>query len=173
MKDDTEDIKRREAQLNGRTEGPYGSDDTDVDRPAEDNRNRYDQENSANGLDSEQVRGGQDGRNNRGIGSTDMDGKNGVLRMGDQDNSTMEVTNEALNSIGPADKTNTASVSTSSEPSGRNDLAENPSDSQTRVPDAQSEQESTEESGDSQSSQEKNDNEIAQTGTDLTNEPTY
>ncbi len=38
---------------------------------------------------------GQDGRNLRALGSTDMDSQHGLLRQGDQDDSTMQVTPEA------------------------------------------------------------------------------
>ena len=172
MKDE-EGIERKEAQINGRTEGPFSADDTDIDRPAEDNRNREDQENSANGLDSLQVRGGQDGRNNRGVGSTDMDSKNGVLRMGDQDNSTMEVTDQGMQSaISDTGKsTNTAMVDVTT--SGPDDYG---SDDKVPVPDAQkaakSQNDAPAEEG-TNADDPNRDAEIAETGTDLNNQPTY
>ncbi|GAB3750992.1 hypothetical protein [Spirosoma pomorum] len=165
MKEET-GVDRDETQINGRTEGPFGSDDADVDVRAEDNRNRADQEDSANGLDSLQVRGGQDGRNNRGIGSTDMDGKNGILRMGDRDNSTMEVTEEALNSaVASESKTNTATVDVTT--SGPDDYA---SADEVDTPDAEKEAKEQDQVKDTQ--QEQHDD-IAETGTDLNNKPTY
>jgi hypothetical protein len=165
MKEET-GVDRDETQINGRTEGPFGSDDADVDVRAEDNRNRADQEDSANGLDSLQVRGGQDGRNNRGIGSTDMDGKNGILRMGDRDNSTMEVPEEALNNaVASESKTNTATVDVTT--SGPDDYA---SADEVGTPDAEKEAKEQDQVKDTQ--QEQHDD-IAETGTDLNNKPTY
>ena len=172
MKDE-EGVERIDAQINGRSEGPFSADDTDIDRPAEDNRNREDQENSANGLDSLQVRGGQDGRNNRGIGSTDMDSKNGVLRMGDQDNSTMEVTDQGLQSaISDAGKsTNTAMVNVTT--SGPDDYG---SADQVPTPDAEKAAKDQDDTPTEEGTNEDNSNrdaEIAETGTDLSNQPAY
>ena len=165
-------VKHDEAQITGRTEGPFGTDDTDTDRGLEDNKNQYAQENSANGLDSEQVRGGQDGRNNRGIGSTDMDSKNGVLRMGDMDNSTMEVTQQGLDSaVADESKTNTAMVDVTTE--GPDDYG---SADKVRVPKAQ-EAAKNQNDGKKETSEDKDQKEreedVAETGTDLNNKPTY
>jgi hypothetical protein len=173
MKDE-QDVTRDDAQINGRTEGPFGSDDTDVDVRAEDNKSQPEQENSANGLDSQQVRGGQDGRNNRGIGSTDMDSKNGVLRIGDQDDSTMQVTDKAVSEAAASDaKTNTAMVDVTT--AGPDDYA---SADKVAVPNAQ--KAAKEQTGDDEpetdlkkDDQTEREAEVAQTGTDLTNEPTY
>lgn len=169
MKDE-KDVEREDAQINGRTEGPFGTDDTDVDHAMTDNRNTFEQENSANGLDSEQVRGGQDGRNIRGMGSTDMDSKNGVLRMGDITNSTMEVTEEGMNTLAAdASKTNTAMVDVTTH--GPDDYA---SADQVATPKAQ--EEAKQQSGDTESDEEDQQNredEVAETGTDLNNAPTY
>lgn len=172
MKDE-EGAERKEAQISGRTEGPFSADDTDIDRRAEDNKNREDQENSANGLDSLQVRGGQDGRNNRGIGSTDMDSKNGVLRMGDMDNSTMEVTDEgrqsAISDVGKS--TNTAMVDvTTSGPDDDGSADEVP------IPDAQKAAKAQNDGPTDEMTNQDDadrDQEIAETGTDLNNKPTY
>ncbi len=169
MKDEKE-VERDDAQINGRTEGPFGSDDTDVDRQMQDNKNTYEQENSANGLDSDQVRGGQDGRNNRGMGSTDMDSKNGVLRMGDITNSTMEVTQEGMEAaVADGKKTNTAMVDVTTE--GPDDYALN---EQVPVPKAQ---EAAKKQTDNQKSddkeQEEREEDVAETGTDLNNQPSY
>ncbi|WP_460957146.1 hypothetical protein [Spirosoma litoris] len=170
MKDE-KDIDRDNAQLTGRTEGPFGSDDTDVDRAHEDNRNRYDQENSANGLDSKQVRGGQDGRNDRAIASTDMDSKNGVLRMGDNANSTLELTEEGLNSaVADEAKTNTAMVDVTTH--GPDDYA-----SANEVPVPKAERAAKEQNSDKKTSEEETQKEreadVAETGTDLNNKPAY
>lgn len=171
MKDE-KDIDRDEAQLTGRTEGPFGSDDTDVDRPAQDNKNRYDQENSANGLDSQQVRGGQDGRNDRAIGSTDMDSKNGLLRMADNANSTLELTDEGLASaVADEAKTNTAMVDVTTH--GPDDYA-----SADEVPTPEAEKAAKNQDNDKKASSEDEDQEereadVAETGTDLNNKPTY
>ena len=173
MKDEN-DVERHDAQINGRTEGPFGSDDADIDVRAEDNKTGYEQENSANGLDSQQVRGGQDGRNNRGIGSTDMDSQNGVLRMGDQDDSTMQVTDEAISNAAASEgKTNTATVDVTT--TGPDDYA---SAEKVGVPNAQkaakepdnADEEETSTDDEAQSDREE---EIAETGTNLNNEPTY
>ncbi|QJW90974.1 hypothetical protein HNV11_17120 [Spirosoma taeanense] len=173
MDNDEEDVERQEAQINGRTEGPFGSDDADADLRMEDNRHRPEQENSANGLDSMQVRGGQDGRNNRGIGSTDMDSQNGVLRMNDRDNSTMEVTDEGANSaVAGAEKTNTAMVDVTTH--GPDDYG---SADQVGVPKAQEEAKQQNDGDEDEElttdADQHNDDELAQTGTELDNKPTY
>jgi hypothetical protein len=74
------DERKVNAQIRGRTEGPFGSDDTDVDLRDKDNKHRKVVANSANGLDSVQVRSGQDGYNIRGVDNTDMDSKHVLLR---------------------------------------------------------------------------------------------
>jgi hypothetical protein len=170
--EDEKGVNREEAQINGRTDGPFGSDDTDQDRPAADNKNRYEQENSTSGLDSDQVRGGQDGRNNRAIGSTDMDSKNGVLRMGDMDNSTMELTSEGADTAASEGaKTNTGMVDVTTH--GPDDYG---SADQVGVPNAQ---EAAKHQNDDQNSDEKETDkqeehdDVAETGTDLNNKPTY
>ena len=168
---DENDVEHDGAQITGRTDGPFGSDDTDIDRKVEDNKNRFEQENSANGLDSEQVRGGQDGRNDRAIGSTDMDSKNGVLRMGDNANSTLEVTKEGLNAaVADAAKTNTAMVDVTTH--GPDDYG---SADQVGVPKAQeaAKKQNDGKTGKGDKAQEERDEQIAETGTDLSNKPTY
>jgi hypothetical protein len=172
MKDEEQEgVEKDDAQITGRTDGPFGSDDTDVDRRAEDNKHRYDQENSANGTDSLQIRGGQDGRNIRGIGSTDMDSEEGLLRRGDTANSTMEVTEEGMNSaIADSAKTDTAMVSVTTH--GPDDYA---SADEVPVPKAQK---AAKEQNDSpeqkpEKTVEERDEEIAETGTDLSNQPSY
>ncbi|GAB2582124.1 hypothetical protein [Spirosoma areae] len=172
MKDE-KDAERDDAQITGRSEGPFGTDDTDIDRPIEDNKNNVEQENSANGLDSLQVRGGQDGRNNRGVASTDMDSKNGVLRMGDMDNSTMEVTQEGLESaVADGKKTNTTMVDVTT--SGPDDYG---SADKVPVPNAQKaakeQNADSEKADDSEDAQKEREEDIAETGTDLKNKPTY
>ena len=173
MEPDEKTVLRDGAQINGQTEAPRGSDNTEPDARAKDNLNTNLQENSANGLDSEDVRGGQDGRNNRGMGSQDMDSKNGVLRMGDMDDSTMEVTEAAVTTAAASEsKTNTVSVTTA----GPDDYA---SDAEVKIPNAQKEAKEAAESVDEESdtnsaaSQEKEDRDIAETGTSLDNQPTY
>lgn len=178
MKDE-QDVERDDAQIVGRTEGPFGTDDSDADRPVQDNKNRDVVEESANGLDSVQVRGGQDGRNNRGVGSIDMDSKNGVLRMNDMDNSTMEVTEEgAENAAGDKTITNTAMVDVTTH--GPDDYA---SAKLVGVPNAQKtaksqnkpEEDDTDDADpdDRDDSQQDREEDVAETGTDLNNQPTY
>jgi hypothetical protein len=99
MEKQEEGVMRDGAQISGRTESPKGTDGMDADRAVQDNKRSDLVDESANGLDSVEVRGGQDSRNNRGIGSMDMDAKNGVLRMGDQDDSTMEVPDKTLDQV--------------------------------------------------------------------------
>lgn len=129
---------------------------------------------SANGLDSVEVRGGQDGRNNRGIGSTDMDAKNGVLRMGDQDNSTMEVPDETLDQVAASSaKTNTATVDVTT--AGPDDYA---SADTVGVPNAQKEAkenaDNKEDSTDNETtSQQEKEHDVAETGTSVNHQPTY
>lgn len=176
VNDNEEDVKRDDAQINGRTEGPFGSDDTDADVTMTDNKNRDEMANSANGLDSMQVRGGQDGRNNRGIGNTDMDSERGLLRMGDTDSSTMEVTDAAQESIvSNADKTNTATADVTT--AGPDDYA---SAEQVGVPNAEiaakeqdDDADETDDSVPAGQEQEEREDEVAETGTDLSNQPTY
>ncbi|GAB3997802.1 hypothetical protein GCM10028807_43760 [Spirosoma daeguense] len=171
--EDENDVKRSDAQINGRTEGPFGSDDTDKDRAMEDNRNRYEQENSANGLDSQQVRGGQDGRNDRAIGSTDMDSKNGILRMGDTSTSTLEVTEEGEQAaVADSKKSNTATVDVTTH--GPDDYASN---DEVPAPEAQKEAKKQDDSDSklnkSDKTQKEREEDIAETGTDLKNRPIY
>ncbi len=86
------------ASITGHDKEPLHSDDTTAEYAAKDNLHTEQQENSANGLDSIEIRGGQNGRNIRGMGSQDMDSANGVLRFNDQDDTTMHVTEAAKNS---------------------------------------------------------------------------
>ncbi|WP_080057004.1 hypothetical protein [Spirosoma aerolatum] len=167
-----EDVNHENAQITGRSEGPFGSDDTDRDRPVEDNRNRYSQENSVNGLDSEQVRGGQDGRNDRAIGSTDMDSKNGVLRMGDMSNSTMELTEEGKNAAAADDaKTNTAMVDVTTH--GPDDYASDNEVPNPKAQEAAKNQNDPKESELDEETQLDHEASLAETGTDLNNKPAY
>lgn len=171
MKDE-EDVERDDAQITGRTEGPFGSDDSDADRRVEDNKNQFEQENSANGLDSQQVRGGQDGRNNRGIGSTDMDSKNGVLRMGDADNSAMEVTQEGLDSaVAGESKTNTAMVDVTTQ--GPDDYGSADKVGTPKAQEAAKKQNDTKKTDADDKTQQEREDDVAETGTDLNNRPTY
>ncbi|GAB3497605.1 hypothetical protein GCM10027341_17970 [Spirosoma knui] len=171
MKDE-KDVERDEAQIIGRTEGPFGTDDADADVHLTDNKNRDEIDDSSNGLDSMQVRGGQDGRNNRAFGGIDMDSKNGVMRMGDMDNSTMEVTEEAQKSIvANGDKTNTSTVDVTTH--GPDDYA---SAEEVGTPAAQKEakEQDADDSEDRSGGDQVDDSEqVAQTGTDTDHEPTY
>ncbi len=174
VNDEEKDVERKDAQIIGRTEGPFGSDGADQDAYKQANLHRDDIEDSSNGLDSPQVRGGQDGRNNRGFGGIDMDSKNGVLRMNDMDDSTMEVTEEgAKNAAGDKTLTNTATVDVTT--SGPDDYG---SADQVGVPNAQKAAKRQDDADDSveadtHDSQEERDAEIAETGTDLGNQPSY
>lgn len=171
MKDE-KGVEREDAQINGRTEGPFGTDDTDVDRQTQDNRNQFEQENSANGLDSQQVRGGQDGRNNRGMGSTDMDSKNGVLRMGDMDDTSLDVTPEGLDSaVAGAAKTNTAMVDVTT--AGPDDYGSADKVPVPKAQEAAKNQDDSEETSTDDKTQKQQQEDVAETGTDLNNKPTY
>lgn len=174
IEDEGKDVARDDAQIIGRSEGPFGSDGADADAYEQSNLHRDEIEDSSNGLDSVQVRGGQDGRNNRGFGGIDMDSKNGVIRMHDTDNSTMEVTDEgASNAAGDKTLTKTAMVDVTT--SGPDDYA---SADQVGVPNAQqaakrqNDDDDTVEAG-TENTQEQRDEDIAETGTDLTNQPSY
>lgn len=162
-------------QINGRTQGAQGTDGTDADHAIQDNKHSDLVDDSANGLDSVEIRGGQDGRNNRGIGSMDMDSKNGVLRMGDMDNSTMEVPDKALDEAA-ASSGNTNTATTDVTTAGPDDYA---SADTVGVPNAQKEaKESAElEEGESDvdttASQEEKEEDVAETGTSLDHQPTY
>jgi len=177
--EDKEGVRKDDAQITGRTEGPFGSDDTDADLRDKDNKHLEIEENSANGLDSVQERGGQDGRNIRGVGSTDMDSKHGLLRRGDQDNSAMEVPDEALDqAAASASGSNTGMVDVTT--SGPDDYG---SADKVGVPNAQKatkEHDGEETSWDEKHSgkgvgepQAEVDKDIAETGTDLENQPPY
>ncbi len=174
-----EGVREDDARITGRTEGPFGSDDTDADLRDKDNKHRKIEENSANGLDSVQGRGGQNGRNIRGVGSMDMDSKHGLLRRGDQNNSTMEVPNEALDqAAASASGSNTGMVDVTT--SGPDDYG---SADKVGVPNAQ--KAAKEHDGEETSWDEKHtgkdvgepqtevDKDIAETGTDLENQPPY
>lgn len=174
MENEEKNVTHDEAQINGRTEGPRGTDNMDADRAVQDNKRSDLVDDSANGLDSTQIRGGQDGRNNRGIGGMDMDSKNGVLRQGDMDNSTMEVTEEgAQNAAASAAKTNTATADVTT--AGPDDYA---SSDTVGVPVAQQEakesadSEETDET-DSAVTQAQEEEEVAETGTSVNHQPTY
>ncbi|SFC74243.1 hypothetical protein [Spirosoma endophyticum] len=170
--EDEKDVKHDSAYIAGRTQGPFGSDDTDVDRPVEDNKNQYEQENSANGTDSQQVRGGQDGRNERAIGSTDMDSKNGILRMGDTSNSTLEVTEEGMNAaVADGKKTNTATVDVTT--SGPDDYGSADQVSTPKAQEAAKKQDDSEKTDKNDKDQQEREKDVAETGTDLNNQPAY
>lgn len=178
MEPEDKTVQRDGTQINGQTEGPIGSDNNSPDSHAADNLHTSAQENSANGLDSEEVRGGQDGRNIRGMGGIDMDSKNGVLRLGDMDNSTMEVTEEgAANAVADAShsKTNTSTVSVTT--AGPDDYA---SDAEVGVPNAQEEakkqgeqKDSANEIDETADNSAKENEDIAETGTSVDHQPTY
>lgn len=176
MEKQEEDIAHDGAQINGRTEGPQGTDGMDAERAVGDNKHSDLVDESANGLDSLEVRGGQDGRNNRGIGSMDMDAKNGVLRMGDQDNSTMEVPDETLDQVAASSaKTNTATTDVTT--AGPDDYA---SADTVGVPNAQKEAKEDAESTEANDSdtnasvsQDDKEQDVAETGTSVDHQPTY
>lgn len=171
------DVERDDAQIIGRTEGPFGSDDADADLPVQDNKNRDVIENSANGLDSVQIRGGQDGRNNRGFGGIDMDSKNGVLRMGDTNDGAMEVTDEAISNAAASEgQTKTAMVDVTT--AGPDDYASADTVSVPNAQKAAKAQNDTDDNDDDQTltdekEQTEREEDVAKTGTDLNNQPSY
>ncbi|WP_019989185.1 hypothetical protein [Rudanella lutea] len=175
-KEEEKTVKVEDTQINGRTQGPQGTDGMDADQAVQDNKRTDLVDDSANGLDSVQVRGGQDGRNIRGFGGIDMDGKNGVIRKGDTDNSTMEVTEEgAKNAAASVAQTNTSTVDVTS--AGPDDYA---SADTVGVPNAQEEARKAGESTDANdsdtnaaTSQEKENDDIARTGTSTDHQPAY
>lgn len=174
---DEKDVERHDAQIIGRTEGPFGSDDADADVYTE-NKNTDEQADSANGLDSQQVRGGQDGRNNRGMGSTDMDSKNGVLRMGDTDDGAMQVTDAAISNAAASEgQTKTAMVDVTTETSDRSGPDDYASSDKVGMPNAQKaakeQNNADEETSTDDDEQAEREEDIAETGTDLNNQPAY
>jgi hypothetical protein len=183
MDKEENDVHHDGAAIVGQTEGPLRSDGVTEEVSLKDNRNNEVMENSTSGLDSVDVRGGQDGRNNRAMGSQDMDGQNGILRMNDQDNSTMEVTDEAQASIAASAAqtgTSTVGVTTSVTTSGPDDYA---SADEVGVPNAQQEAKASLD-GDNSDDDLLPDNEgdepeaadqeeVAETGTDINHQPTY
>ncbi len=130
---------------------------------------------------------GQDGRNIRPLGGMDQDSENGVLRMNDMDNSTMEVTPEAIENA-PEDKTLTQTSTVSVTTAGPDDDA---SADETPVPTAElaakeaadgperanltdgDETDANDSATNSTDSQEKQDHDIGETGTSLSNQPAY
>ncbi|MBO0952040.1 hypothetical protein [Fibrella forsythiae] len=159
------------------TRSPHSSDDTTNSDHEGDNLNQKAQENSANGLDSTEVRGGQNGRNIRAMGSQDMDSQNGVLRQNDMSNGAMDVPDEAFaNAAASENQTKTATVSVTT--AGPDDYA---SDAVVSVPNAQKEakkqddDESSDDSSDNDSveSQEETEEDVANTGTSTDHQPTY
>ncbi|WP_421829910.1 hypothetical protein [Larkinella sp.] len=147
------------------------------DIAAKDNRNRSSQENSANGQDGVAVRGGEDGRNDRFVGSTDMDSANGLLRFNDQDdnNPKDDVTEEGQQSIAGS-QTNTSTVEVTT--SGPDDYA-----SAEEVPTPKAQKEAKEQdkadknAGSEQTKsardQEKKEEDVAHTGTSTDHKPVY
>ena len=153
----------------------YSSDDSASSDFEGDNKHTDELENSANGLDSTEITDGQNGRNIRAMGSQDMDSQNGVLRMGDMDNSTMEVTEEGAKNAAPSiDQTKTSTVSVTT--AGPDDYGSN---SVVGVPNAQKEAKKQDDNGndddesDSSVSQEETDEDVANTGTSVDHQPTY
>jgi hypothetical protein len=169
------DEKYAQANDAGDTTSLQGNDSPTDHVATTDDKNTDAIDNSANGSDSTEVRGGQQGRNLRGIGSTDMDSQNGVLRLGDQDESTMAVTPEgAASAVASTVKTSTSTVSVTT--AGPDDYA---SDPVVNVPNAQEEakkQPTEAESNDvtdSGTSETKESEDVAETGTSIDHQPTY
>lgn len=145
-----------------------------------DNSTHDEFENVANpmGPGDESDNPGQDGRNIRGFGSTDQDSENGVLRMNDQDNSTMEITPEAEKSIAD-DKalTNTSTVAfTTSGPDDDASADETPApdaqkEAKEAIADADGDTNANDSDTNSTDSQAEKENEVGQTGTDLNFQP--
>ncbi|MFD1140673.1 hypothetical protein ACFQ4C_06125 [Larkinella insperata] len=146
------------------------------DIAAIDNRHRHDQEDSANAIDSREITGGEDGRNDRFMGSTDMDSGNGLLRFNDSDdqnNSPAEdITEEGQKSVvssGPTTNSSMVEVTTH----GPDDYA---SAADVPVPNAQEEakeQEEDELEPEVDQSEENTEDEVAQTGTATEHKPVY
>lgn len=139
------------------------------DIAAKDNRNRPEQENSANGLDSLEVTGGEDGRNDRFMGSTDMDSANGLLRFNDQEdkNPAEDVTEEGQKSI-VGTKTNTSTVDVTTH--GPDDYA---SAEEVPTPEAQKEAKKQDKVSKAEQAQEKTEEDVAHTGTSTEHKPVY
>ncbi|GAB3934178.1 hypothetical protein [Larkinella terrae] len=134
-----------------------------------DNRNRPEQENSANGMDSREITGGEDGRNDRFIGSTDMDSANGLLRFNDQenDNPAEDITEEGQESIAGT-KTNTSTVDVTTH--GPDDYA---SSEDVPTPEAQKAAKKQDKVSKADQDQEKTEEDVAHTGTSTEHKPVY
>ncbi|OIN60156.1 hypothetical protein [Arsenicibacter rosenii] len=157
------------AQINGRDKEP---DNAGANAPSDDNKHQDVFENSANGLDTAEVRGGQDGRNIRGIGSTDMDSQNGLLRFNDTDdaNSAVEVTEEAQHSIAADDPDTSKTASVDVTTHGPDDYA---SAEEVDTPEAEKEAKEHEKPENPYAESGKEDDDIARTGTSTEHKPTY
>lgn len=147
------------------------------DIAAKDNRNRSDQENSANGQDGVAVRGGEDGRNERAMGSTDMDSANGLLRFNDQDdnNPKDDITEEGQESIASS-QTNTSTVEVTT--SGPDDYASAEEVSTPKAQEKAKEQDKADTDAGSEQNknardQEKKEEDVAHTGTSTDHKPVY
>ncbi|GAB3340741.1 hypothetical protein GCM10027299_54390 [Larkinella ripae] len=144
------------------------------DIAAIDNRHRADQENSANAMDSREIQDDETGRNSRFMGSTDMDGANGILRFNDQDsvNPGDDITEEGQESIvGSNSKSNTSTVDVTTH--GPDDFA---SDDEVPAPKAQEEakeQDQKSPNTDADQAQEKTEDDVAHTGTSTEHKPVY
>ncbi|RAJ94098.1 hypothetical protein LX87_03982 [Larkinella arboricola] len=146
------------------------------DIAAIDNRHRADQEDSANAIDSREITGGEDGRNDRFMGGMDMDSRNGLLRFNDSDdnnNSPAEdITEEGQKSVvssGP--RTNTSMVDVTTH--GPDDY---PSAEDVPVPNAQKEakeQAQDEPGAEVDQSGGNNEDEMSQSGTSTDHKPVY
>ncbi|GAA4465874.1 hypothetical protein GCM10023189_47160 [Nibrella saemangeumensis] len=117
----------------------------------------------------------QDGRNDRFLGGMDMDSQNGVIRMGDRDNSTMEVTEEGLKSVtGQSEQSKTATVDVTTH--GPDDYASAEDTPAPKAQEAAKEQDGRTTEWDAReggATQEEAEDEISQTGTSTTHRPTY
>jgi len=155
-------------------ENEQNKDINERDIAAIDNLHRAEQENSANAMDSREIHGGEDGRNDRFMGSIDMDGANGVLRFNDssdQGNSPGEdITEEGQKSVvrsGPTTNTSMVDVTTH----GPDDYA---SAEEVPVPNAQKEaKEQDDQESEANQSEENTEDDVAQTGTSTEHKPVY
>ncbi|GAA4413554.1 hypothetical protein GCM10023187_41970 [Nibrella viscosa] len=152
-------------------------DDTYTQKSTQRDVGKHDQfENVANAMgpgdETEDV--AQDGRNDRFLGGMDMDSQNGIIRMGDQDNSTMEITEEGEKSVtgrGEQSKTSTVDVTTH----GPDDYAsaeDVPTPEAQEAAKAQDDQTTGWNAGEGETPEDKEE-EIAQTGTSKTHRPVY
>ena len=158
------------------TRTSFSSDDSENISQEPDNLHREEQENSANGLDSTEVTGGQNGRNVRGMGSQDMDSANGLLRLNDTDDGAMDVPDEAIaNAAASEGQTKTSPVGAANYVPAPAVAVPNAQQATKKQDEADQETKpgNSDSNTDEAVTQEEKEEDIAQTGTSVDHQPAY